>query len=1522
MKTRLNKVTAWLTVLCMLTGMFLVVGMPAAVYAEDTSSAPWGGSGTAGDPYVISSVEDLIAVSDAVYSEHWDEHFELGTAIDLSGIDWTPIGDENTPFTGSFDGDDNTISNLTIDNDSLDYVGLFGYVGSDGILENIKMQDVEISNSKGDYFSKTVRVGGLAGYSEGTIKKSRISNVDINNSGAMAYIGGLVGDNHSGAVINSSSDNVNINSSGDYSYMGGLVGSNYPEGSTISGSCSSGSIRAEDTSITMGGLVGSNSYYASITDCYSTCNISAQPSSGRLPVGGLVGQGFNATITNSYCTGEVKQEGIVYVGGLIGDNDKYNPVTITSSYYDSTVNPHIAGDAGDGTPKTTAELQQMETFAGWDFTNTWKMEDGNGYPRLQWQLPWTVDEEITAARLALTWDSIKGENDGENNVKANLINPLPSEGTHGTAIEWSVSDDRWIDTVTGEVTRPNSAEGDETVELTATISKGGGTSQTKVFNLTIKVLFTDEEAVALDADALTWNSIKGENGEESRVTEDLVNPLPTEGANGAAIIWIASPAGWIDTATGAVTIPDISEGNKNVTLTATVSKGSAESREVVFNLTIVAAVTWNGDGSSENPYEVESALHLDDVRNKMLENEGDVCFIQIKDIDLSGFIIWTPIGGLPGLPEDEYITFEGSYNGNGKKISNLTIDNDTLKYGGLFGYVGEEGILDNINLENVNIGSSKRGAAIGGLAGCSDGTVSSCSSMGSVSSEDGAAVGGLVGENYGTVRDSFSSGSVTGNGEEVGIGGLMAINYGTVTGSYSTGSVTVSGDFTLSGGLAGANIGIVCDSYSGSSVTCSAQGVAITGGFVGINGGEVSCSYSYGSVTRNGDSIYEGGLIGYNYDGVVVEYSYYDSEASLQNDDDGRGEPRSTEEMMQKDTFEGWNFNNMWRIFENSTYPTLRWQTLTIEEINAMISLDKEALTWESIKGTNLTEDNVTENLNLPTTGANGSTISWSSSDISAVANDGAVVRPIDGDKFVTLTAAVSWEGGTSQTKSFTLIVKMNALASIAITTPADKLTYIVGDELDISGMVITGTYSDGSTAILPITAANISGFDSSAAVASQTLTVTVEGKTAVYTITINRPSSNGGNGGSGGRGGGTPARKPGTEQSVDSSGKVTAATNLDKTTGVAKVNINSGILEEAFEKASESSDGTVEIEMPTVEEARAYEPTLPAAILSSSDAGTRLEIKTNIAAVTLPGNMLTGVDAANFQDVSLTIARADLSNIADEETRNRIGDRPVIQLGLKLDGEPYAWSNENAPVTVSIPYTPIAEELENPEHITIWYIDNSGNVVEVPSGRYDSATGTVIFSTTHFSNYAVAYVMKTFDDLGSATWARKAVEVLASKGILKGISKKEYAPQTNITRADFLYFLVRTLGVDAKVEGNFDDISSGAYYYKEISIAKKLGITNGVGSNKFNPDASITRQDMMVLTERALRMQKKLEVQGTPADLEKFTDKSLITDYAADAVAAIVKEGLIVGSGDSINPLDNTTRAETAVFLYRIYNK
>jgi hypothetical protein len=77
----------------------------------------------------------------------------------------------------------------------------------------------------------------------------------------------------------------------------------------------------------------------------------------------------------------------------------------------------------------------------------------------------------------------------------------------------------------------------------------------------------------------------------------------------------------------------------------------------------------------------------------------------------------------------------------------------------------------------------------------------------------------------------------------------------------------------------------------------------------------------------------------------------------------------------------------------------------------------------------------------------------------------------------------------------------------------------------------------------------------------------------------------------------------------------------------------------------------------------------------------------------------------------------------------------------------------------------------------------------------------------------------------------------------------------------------------------------------------------------------------MMVLTERALRSLKILKSKGTDSILDKFVDRTEIDSYATDSITALVKSGLIEGNGNRLTPVEETTRAEAAVFLYRIYN-
>jgi len=335
--------------------------------------------------------------------------------------------------------------------------------------------------------------------------------------------------------------------------------------------------------------------------------------------------------------------------------------------------------------------------------------------------------------------------------------------------------------------------------------------------------------------------------------------------------------------------------------------------------------------------------------------------------------------------------------------------------------------------------------------------------------------------------------------------------------------------------------------------------------------------------------------------------------------------------------------------------------------------------------------------------------------------------------------------------------------------------------------------------------------------------------------------------------------------------------------------------------------------------EAAAYALELPSSAIDGSGNDKYLiEVATGMANVTLPSDMLQRSEKPGSQ-VSLKIGLADPSRIAPE-IRSQIGQRPVIELALTADGQTLEWNNPDAPVTLQIPYTPSAKELEHPERITIWYLDGQGRVIAVPNGRYDPVTGTVKFTTTHFSSYAVVYVEKTFLDVGSQYWARNAIETLASKGIIAGVSEAEFLPGNRITRADFIALLVRTLELKSASAGSFSDVAAGAYYSGAVQTARAYGITEGMGGNRFNPESFITRQEMFALTERALTAVNRTLEHASDSELNAFKDTNLVSDYAVESIAKLVKAGLVHGNNGYIQPLQTASRAESATLIYQLY--
>jgi hypothetical protein len=292
--------------------------------------------------YAITSSTLVASAADlASMATNLSGSYVLAADIDTTVAgNWTPIGTNATPFTGTFDGCGHTVT-LTI-NTSVYGTGLFGVIGAGGMVENVH---VACTISAGDF------TGAIAGINKGTIENCCASGTI---TGTIDPVGGLVGQNgifaNGGTIIDCYST-ANVSGSSD---VGGLVGA-----------------QGE-----MSGYGGVRSY---IINCYARGTVDASSSGDA---GGLVGdQRLYGDITDSYATGKVTGPSSSS-GGLVAIQT--TGAVLTNCYYDTATTGQ--SDTGKGTGLDTASMQSSASFALWDFASTWNIDAtktiNGGYPYL------------------------------------------------------------------------------------------------------------------------------------------------------------------------------------------------------------------------------------------------------------------------------------------------------------------------------------------------------------------------------------------------------------------------------------------------------------------------------------------------------------------------------------------------------------------------------------------------------------------------------------------------------------------------------------------------------------------------------------------------------------------------------------------------------------------------------------------------------------------------------------------------------------------------------------------------------------------------------------------------------------------------------------------------------------------------------------------------------------------------------------------------------------------------------------
>ena len=176
------------------------------------------------------------------------------------------------------------------------------------------------------------------------------------------------------------------------------------------------------------------------------------------------------------------------------------------------------------------------------------------------------------------------------------------------------------------------------------------------------------------------------------------------------------------------------------------------------------------------------------------------------------------------------------------------------------------------------------------------------------------------------------------------------------------------------------------------------------------------------------------------------------------------------------------------------------------------------------------------------------------------------------------------------------------------------------------------------------------------------------------------------------------------------------------------------------------------------------------------------------------------------------------------------------------------------------------------------------------------------------------------FKDI-SGHWAEKEIRELAQAGIINGRSETQYAPEENVSRAEFAALIRRALKINPQLyKGGFSDVSEGDWYANEIQAIADAGIMSGDTNGAFRPNDTITREEMAKVIVNAYKVMTGADnIIG--ADVS-FNDSQSISEWAQDYVKQAVSLNLMNGMGDGIFvPQGYATRAQSAVVIYRIWN-
>lgn len=260
-----------------------------------------------------------------------------------------------------------------------------------------------------------------------------------------------------------------------------------------------------------------------------------------------------------------------------------------------------------------------------------------------------------------------------------------------------------------------------------------------------------------------------------------------------------------------------------------------------------------------------------------------------------------------------------------------------------------------------------------------------------------------------------------------------------------------------------------------------------------------------------------------------------------------------------------------------------------------------------------------------------------------------------------------------------------------------------------------------------------------------------------------------------------------------------------------------------------------------------------------------------------------------------------------------------IVEIDITTAGGRYT-----KPVRLQLSYDPA--KAKDAELLGAYTYDEAVGAWKYAGGKVDPANKAVDVQWSGLDQYAVMEYDRTFAD-AVTHWARREIKVMAARHLVAGISKENFAPDRQITRAEFAVILARMMNLAADPAGaeRFRDIPADAWYRGMVGAAAKAGLVAGMSQDAFAPEELITREQMAAIIARLLMKQKGTTITDNEASqvLASFQDAPAVSPWAKTSVALVAKESIMIGREAAVfAPGGKSTRAEATVVLYRALQK